>query len=263
MNKVVVITGVSSGIGLTTAKYLYKKGYKVYGLSRNTINDENITSLKCDVTNLENVKEVFAYIYNIENRIDVVINNAGMGVSGAIEYSTPEELRKIFELNVFAVVGVCQEAIKYLRKSKGTIVNIGSVAGELTIPFQTYYSMTKNSVSALSEGLRIELRPFGIKVSTVLPGDTKTNFTKNRTRPVIESDELYKDRIKKSIERMEKDEQNGVDPIVVSKTIYRVIKKKNPPVKVAVGFGYKVLVFLKRLLPNRFINYILYLMYGK
>lgn len=263
MNKVVIITGVSSGIGLSTAKFLSKKGYKVYGLSRNTINEDNIISLKCDVTKRENVQAVFKEIYDREKRIDVVINNAGMGVSGAVEYSTEEELRRIFELNVFAVVGVCQEAIKYLRETKGKIINIGSVAGELTIAFQTYYSMTKNSIASLSEGLRMELRPFGIRVTTVLPGDTKTNFTKNRTKPVIEADELYKERIKKSIERMEKDEQNGVDPIVVSKTIYRVIKKKNPPVKVTVGFKYKLFVFLKRIVPTRFVNYILYQMYGK
>jgi short-subunit dehydrogenase len=152
-------------------------------------------------------------------------------------------------------------AIPYLRKTKGRIVNIGSVAGELTIPFQTFYSMTKASVAALSEGLNMELKPFGIKVITVMPGDTKTGFTNNRRKTEV-TNELYNDRIQKSISRMEKDEQHGKNPISVSKLIYKVIRKRRPPIKTTVGVDYKFLVFLKRLLPTRFVNYILYKMYA-
>ena len=115
--------------------------------------------------------------------------------SGAIEYATEEELLDIFSVNVFGVVNVCQVAIKYLRETKGKIINIGSVAGPMTIPFQAYYSMTKTSVESLSEALRMELKPFGIKVTTVLPGDTKTNFTKNRKAPKVAADKLYHDKL--------------------------------------------------------------------
>ncbi len=96
-----------------------------------------------------------------------------------------------------------------------------------------------------------------------MPGDTKTDFTKNRDKPKVEKDPIYKDRIINSLSKMEKDEQNGVDPIFVSKVIYKMLKKKNPPVKVTVGVSYKFLVFLKRILPTRFVNYILYKMYAK
>lgn len=263
MKKVVVITGASSGIGNKTAKYLSQKGYKVYGLSRRVLIDEAFNMIKCDITNIDEVKSSLKAIYEAEGQIDTIINNAGLGVSGAIEYQTKEELIKIFELNVFALIGVCQEALKYLRETKGRIINIGSVAGELTIPFQTYYSMTKVAVSTFSEGLRMEVKPFGIKVVTVMPGDTKTDFTKNRDKPIIKKDPIYKDRIINSLSKMEKDEQNGVDPIFVSKVIYKMLKKKNPPVKVTVGVSYKFLVFLKRILPTRFVNYILYKMYAK
>lgn len=263
MKKVVVITGASSGIGNKTAKYLSQKGYKVYGLSRRVFEDEAVNMIKCDITNIDEVKLALKTIYEIEGQIDAVVNNAGLGVSGAIEYQTKEELLKIFDLNVFALIGVCQEALKYLRETKGRIINIGSVAGELTIPFQTYYSMTKVAVSTFSEGLRMEVKPFGIKVVTVMPGDTKTDFTKNRDKPIIKKDPIYKDRIINSLSKMEKDEQNGVDPIFVSKVIYKMLKKKNPPVKVTVGVSYKFLVFLKRILPTRFVNYILYKMYAK
>lgn len=263
MSKVVVITGSSGGIGLATSKYLNKKGYKVYGLSRRGMNEDGVKSIKCDVTKIDEVKTALKQVYDNEGRIDVVINNAGLGVSGAVEYSSAEELKKIFDLNVFALVSVSQASLNYLRESQGIIVNIGSVAGELTIPFQTFYSMTKVAVSTFSEGLRMEVKPFKIRVSCVLPGDTKTDFTKNRDRPIVESDPIYLDRIKNSLSKMEKDEQNGVDPIKVSKVIYKVINKKSPPVKVTVGLDYKFLVFLRRLLPIKLVNHILYKMYGK
>jgi short-subunit dehydrogenase len=260
--KVIVITGSSSGIGLITSEYLASKNAIVYGLSRSG-QGSNVNQIKCDVTNREQIETAFEEIYQKEGRIDAVINNAGMGVSGAIEYSTDEELQKIMDLNVLGVVKVSQIAIPYLRKTKGKIINIGSVAGSLTIPFQAYYSMTKASVAVFSEALRMELRPFGIKVTTVLPGDTKTNFTKNRNLPKVFKDEIYHDRIMNSIKRMEKDETNGVSPLKVSKVIYKVINKKNPPVKITVGFTYKTFVFLKRFLPDRLINYVLYKMYAK
>ncbi len=261
-NKVIIITGSSSGIGQVTAEYL-AKDYIVYGLSRSNTGDKEINHIPCDVTKKDDIKNAFNQVYENEGRIDVIINNAGLGVSGAIEYSTDEELSKIINLNVIGLVNVCKASIPYLRKTKGKIINISSVAGVLTIPFQAYYSMTKASVIVITEALRMELKPFEIKVTSVLPGDTKTNFTKNRDHPVVLEDNIYKDRIARSINKMEKDEQKGVDPIKVSKVIKKVIKKKNPPIKVTVGLDYKLLVFLKRLLPDKFVNYILYKMYAK
>lgn len=262
MKKVIVITGASSGIGKMTSKFLLNKGYIVYGLSRTQGDNNTINFVKCDVTDKTQVKKAIDQIYNKEQNIYAVINNAGMGISGAVEYTKEEDITKIIDVNLRGVINVCQAVIPYLRLSKGKIINIGSVAGELTIPFQTFYSVTKAGVGVLSEALRMELRPFGIKVTCVMPGDTKTSFTKNRSKDEVE-DGIYKDRIKNSIARMEKDEQYGKDPITVSKAIYHVLKKNNPPVKVTVGFNYKFLVFLKRLLPYKLVNYILYKMYAK
>jgi short-subunit dehydrogenase len=260
---VIVITGASSGIGSATAKFLKSKGHSVYGLSRSLGDVDGVNYISTDITDRNAVDSALQKIKAEAGRIDVLINNAGMGVSGAIEYATAADYDKIFNLNVKALITLCQLAIPYLRETKGKIINIGSVAGVLTIPFQAYYSMTKAAVGVFSEALRMELKPFKISVTTVQPGDTKTSFTTNREKPTIVEDGLYKKRIINSLERMEKDEQSGVPPVKVSKVIYRVIKKKNPPISVTVGFNYKLFVFLKRLLPNRFINYILYLMYGK
>ncbi|MCK9536680.1 MAG: SDR family NAD(P)-dependent oxidoreductase [Bacilli bacterium] len=256
--KVIVITGASSGIGFTTGEYLAAKGYKVYGFSRRKRENSAINYIACDVTDKKQVKAAFE---QINEDIYAVINNAGIGISGPVEYAAAEDIQKIIDVNIIGVINVCQIAIPYLRKSKGKIINIGSVAGDLIIPFQTFYSITKAAVHALTQGLNMELKPFGIKAITVLPGDTKTSFTANRYKNVVQ-DEIYKERVKKSVLKMEKDEQEGKDPVTVSKVIYRVLKKKNPPLKVTVGVEYKALVFLKRLLPLKFVNSVIYHIYG-
>ncbi|MGD9910170.1 MAG: SDR family NAD(P)-dependent oxidoreductase [Candidatus Izemoplasmatales bacterium] len=264
MSKVLVITGASSGIGKAAADFFSKKGFNVVGVSRKVPKDISYDYYPCDVS-IE--AEVVSTVKKIEEKygvIDILVNCAGMGVSGAVEYATYDDIKKIFEVNVYGVFLFSKQAIPLLRKSsKPKIINIGSVAGDLTIPFQTFYSMSKASVHVLSEGLRMELKPFGIDVSAVLPGDTKTGFTAAREQPHVLVDDYYKDRIKKSIARMEHDEQNGKSPMSVVKVIHKLIKRKSMPVKVTVGFEYKVFVFLKRVLPKRFENWILYIMYGK
>jgi short-subunit dehydrogenase len=137
------------------------------------------------------------------------------------------------------------------------------VAGEFTLPFQAFYSMTKSSLYTFSEALRIELKPFPVDVCVVMPGDTKTDFTGNRIKSSIEEDPFYHDRIKRSLARMEKDEQNGKSPFTVVRVVNKLLKKKRMPVAVSVGFEYKLFVFLKRILPNRLINYALFQLYGR
>lgn len=257
-NKVVIITGASSGIGFVTGEHLVKCGYKVYGFSRTVRKDSSIEFVVCDVTDKEQVRAAFAAV---EGDIYAVINNAGIGISGPVEYEDEKNINKIIQVNIMGVVNVCQAAIPFLRKTKGRIINIGSVAQDFVIPFQTFYSLSKAAVHALTEGLGMELRPFGIKTTTILPGDTKSSFTKNRIKQT-DKNNIYKDRVEKSIARMEKDESIGKEPITVAKAIARVLKRKNPPVKLTVGFDYKLLVFLKRLLPIKMVNNIIYRRYG-
>jgi short-subunit dehydrogenase len=264
MTKVVLITGASSGIGFVTANYLTQKGFKVYGFSRKAPTKAyTFEFIAGDVTSPDSIKSAIDSIVKIEGRLDIVINNAGMGISGASEHSTKEEINKIFAVNVFGTFEVCKKSIPELRKTKGQIINIGSVASELNIPFQSYYSATKASVQAFSTALRSELKPFGIRVSTVLPGDTKTNFTANRQKSKIEADEHYGERIKNSLKVMEKDEESGMPAASVSKVIYKLIKAKNPSSVKTVGLKYKFFVFLKRILPSRLVNYIIYKIYAK
>jgi len=265
MNKVMVVTGASSGIGKAIADYFSQKGYAVYGVSRNYPKTKvDYPYLLCDVSKEDMVQQTLKAIESKESQIDILVNCAGMGVSGAIEYTTLDEAKRIFDINVIGLFLFTKASLPLLRKSShAKIINIGSVAGDLMIPFQAFYSMTKASVHAFSEALRMELRPFKIDVSCVLPGDTKTSFTANREQPQVMENALYQDRIKRSIARMEHDEQHGKSPMSVVKVVQRLVNCHSMPVKVTVGIEYKLFVFLKRLLPKRFENWILFQMYGK
>lgn len=263
MNKVVVVSGASSGIGFAIASHLETQGYTVYGLSRTTPKIAfRFNHLVTDVTKEDSIASAVQTILSRESRVDALINCAGMGISGAIEHTSMDSVQKMFDVNLFGMFQLTKTMIPALRESKGMILNVGSVAGVLTIPFQTFYSMSKSAVNAFSEGLRMELKPFGIRVSTILPGDTQTGFTAAREKNQI-IDPLYQDRIQRSVSSMEKDEEQGMSPLSVAKVAQRLLKRKHLPVMVAVGLKYKLFVFLKRIVPARFVNYILYQMYGK
>ncbi len=262
-SKVIIITGASSGIGAATADYLANLGHKVYGLSRSTGTNPKVQYVKCDVTSLVSIEQAFSMIIIREGHIDVVVNNAGMGVSGAVEYSTEQDYNSIMDVNVKGLIQVSQRALPYLRSEQGMLINISSVAGILAIPFQAYYSLTKAAVIQFSKALELEVRPFGVRVACVLPGDTKTNFTQNRHQPSVLIDDVYQERIKRSLEKMEKDEQQGVSPLKVAKTIAHTIQKKHPAMINVVGSSYRLLVWLSRWLPERLVQWILYQMYAK
>lgn len=264
MNRIIVISGASSGIGLESAKFFHEKGFTVVGLSRSYPKEKyDFNYQLCDISKEEDVQKAVTEIAKKYEKVDILVNCAGIGISGAVEYTPLEEAEKIFQVNVIGQFLLTKEMLKLLRKSgRAKIINIGSVAGPLTIPFQTFYSMTKASIQAFSEGLRMELKPFKIDVATVLPGDTKTGFTKNRYQPKVVENEIYKDRIKKSIERMEKDEQNGMSAMSVVKVINKLVRKRRMPVMKTVGFQYKLFVFLNKVFPKRFVIWILSKMYG-
>lgn len=264
MSKIVVISGASSGIGKATAEFLHNQGNKVIGLSRSYPKGKyEYEYILTDLANEESVDNAVNEIAKKYDKVDVLINCAGIGVSGAIEHTTLEEVKKIFSVNVIGQFHITKHLIPLIRKSeKGKIINVGSVAGEFSIPFQTLYSMSKAAMHKFTEGLKIELKPFKICVCSVLPGDTKTGFTANRYQPKVLEDNLYNGRIKKSIAKMEKDEQNGRSPLSVVKVIDKLIRRRRMPVHVTVGFDYKLLIFLGKILPKRLALWIISKIYG-
>jgi len=263
MQKVAVVTGASSGIGLAIAKELIQNDYIVYSFSRSAPKEEKIKHIVCDVSKRESLVSAFKAVYDNEKHIDAVINNAGMGISGPLEYEPEQDINKIMSVNLLGTINSCAVCLPYIRETKGRIINIGSIAGEFGIPFQTLYSVTKAGVMALSMALQNEVRPLGVKITCLMPGDIKTNFTANREKTCDEVDAIYGNRVQNSIKKMEKDEQNGMPPEAIAVAIRKVLAKKNPPMCLTVGFSYKTLRSLKRIFPTKLINKILYSMYGK
>lgn len=260
--KVIVITGASSGIGFAVAKYLADKDFLVYGISRSAIDDPRIRHKKADVTKLDELISVYQEIFDETKRIDGLINNAGMGISGSIEATSPEDADYMMKVNFMGVYYSIKAMLPHLRASKpAKIINISSVAGKLAIPFQGFYSSSKAAINAFSESLKIELKPFGIQVCAVMPGDIKTGFTKNR-RKNKEELELYQKRVERSIAVMEKDEQNGMNPLVAAKAIHRLLKRRKLPLYKTIGFQYKLFIFLQRLLPTKWVNNLVGSIYG-
>lgn len=257
--KVVVVTGTSSGIGDSTARMLQQQGCVVCGLTRNA---EREFEFSCDVSDRQRVQQCVEEIVARYGRIDCVVNNVGIGISGALEYECEENIKKMLDVNIAGTINVIQCTLPYIKKTKGRYINIGSVAGELTIAFQTMYSVAKAGILALSEGLAMELRPFGVKVCCLQFGDIKTPFTAHRNKSFQGDDTEYNGRIARSVSRMEHDETNGYSVEFASGQVVKLIKKSRLPVKFTAGAKYKFLLWLSKVLPYQWVQKILYSMYA-
>ena len=262
--KTALVTGGTSGIGKATAEALVKAGYTVYSLSRHASDDaDGIRHLTADVTLPDTVRAAVSEVLGREGRIDLLVNCAGFGISGAVEFTDPEEAKRQFDTNFFGTVNVTGAVIPLMRAAGGgRIVNVSSVAAEVPIPFQTFYSASKAAINSYTMALANELRPFSVSVCAVEPGDIRTGFTAARHKQVL-GDDIYGGRIGRSVARMEKDEQGGMDPSVIGRFIARIARKSRVKPLYTVGFGYKLAVLVMRLLPSRWSNRIIGRLYAK
>lgn len=261
--KVVLITGASSGIGKATASYFVSKGHKVYGVARRDFDIVGVNTVLGDVTQIDAVKSIVDYVIKKEGKIDILINNAGFGIAGAIETTNIEDAKKQFDVNFFGAVNMAQAVLPYMRKARqGKIINTSSIASEIAIPFQAFYSASKAALDNWSKALRLEVKDFGIKVSNILPGDIKTGFTASREKKADKASPYY-EKESKSIAKMEKDEQKGMEPIKIAKKVYAIAKRKNPPYFVTVGCSYNAILVLKKILPTRFVMWVVSKLYVK
>ena len=261
--QVVIITGASSGIGKATALLFAENGYHVYGVARKDFSLPNVTTVLGDVSSQEDMKNVVDFVLKQEGKIDILINNAGFGISGASEFSKVDDIRKIFDVNFIGAVTLTQLVLPHMRRRKqGRIINTSSVASFIPIPFQAFYSATKSALDTWAKALRIEVAPFNIKVTNVLPGDIKTEFTSRRQKSAGDTDGIYAEQETRSIAKMEKDEQNGMSPLCVAKVMLKIANKKKPPATKTVGFGYKAISFLVKIVPQQFMLWIVKLLYG-
>lgn len=244
-----LVTGGSSGIGRCTAVALSKAGYIVYEFSRRDVPVEGVRHMCVDVTDEASVQEAVGQILSERGSIEILVNCAGFGISGAVEFTESEQAKAQFNVNFFGTVNVSRAVLPSMRRQhRGHIVNISSVAAVAHIPFQAFYSASKAAVSSYSCALDNEVSPYGVRVTAVELGDIHTGFIQARQKTVLGDDE-YDGRISHSVSQMEKDELSGMSPEVIGTYIARIAQKKNcAPICVA-GVKYKILRFLCKILP--------------
>ena len=263
MEKVVLITGGSSGIGLAAAEAFQQAGCRVYTLSRNMAKTPAIEHLCADVTDETAVCTALKTVYSREGRVDILVNCAGFGISGAAEFTSAEDAERQLRVNFFGTVNACKAALPLMRaQGGGRIVNVSSVAAPVAIPFQAFYSASKAAINSYTCALANEVRPFGISVTAVQPGDICTGFTAARKKSV-EGDEVYGGRIARSVARMEHDEKNGMPPARVGRYLCKVALKRRVKPLYTVGFSYRCVCLLCKLLPCGMLNRIIAQLYAK
>ena len=264
MRPVAIVTGGSSGIGAAAAEYLAAHGCTVYELSRHEKSggSASVRHVTADVTDDTSVAAAVRSVLDAEGRIDILLNNAGFGISGAAEFTPVEEAKRQLEVNFWGMVRVTRAVLPVMRsQGGGRIVNTSSVAAVTPIPFQTYYSVSKAAINSFTMSVANEVRPYGIRISAVMPGDTHTAFTDKRERSFA-GDDVYGGRISRSVEKMETDERGGVSASVVGAALGRAALSKSRKVFYTVGLVYQLVIFLMRLLPSTAANVILGKMYA-
>jgi short-subunit dehydrogenase len=255
MKKVILVTGASSGLGLATAKALQAQGHTVYGTSRDAkkIKDVPFKPLTMDVTDDASVQTAIDTIIKAEGKIDVLVNNAGNGITGPL-YAMPVDIaKKQFEVNFFGVIRVSSAVLPgMIEKKQGLVINIGSLAGLFGLPYQGLYSASKFAIEGYSESLRMELQNTGIKVVVVNPGDFKTDFTASREKIKfpLKNEQLSKE-FDAAVAAMEKDESIGADPSKLADQIVKIVGKSSPKHSYLVGaIGQTIVPTLKAVLPG-------------
>lgn len=254
MSKVVLITGGSSGIGKSIGEYLLAKNYKVLGTSRNPDKYKNskFPIITLDVTDNTSIKGCIESTLKKEGRIDVVINNAGAGITGPIEETPEKEIKKNFETNFFGPLNVIKAVLPTMRnQNSGLIINITSIAGYMGLPYRGIYSTSKSALEIITEAFRMEIKDFNIKMTNVAPGDFATNIAAGRYHaPVIENSPYRK--YEEVLNAIDEDVDNSSDPLAVAKVVHRIIETKNPKIHYKVGaFMQKFSIILKRILPDK------------
>lgn len=254
MSKVVLITGGSSGIGKSIGEFLTEKGFKVYGTSRNPekYTNSKFAILALDVKDVTTIKSTVKTIIEKEGRLDVLINNAGAGITGPIEEIPEVEIKNNFETNFFGPINVIKSVLPQMRKQQsGLIINITSIAGYMGLPYRGVYSASKGALELITEAFRMELKDFNIKMTNVAPGDFATNIAAGRYHAMLLEDSPYKKPYGDTLDLMNEHVDNGSDPNMMAKAVYNVITSKNPKVHYKVGeFMQKFSIVLKRILPD-------------
>lgn len=254
MSKVILITGGSSGIGKSIGEYLQTKGCTVYGTSRTPekYTDSLFELIALDVRDTASIKAAVAYILTKEKTIDVVINNAGVGITGPLEETPLDEIRNNFETNFYGPIAVIQAVLPQLRHQKsGLIINITSIAGYMGLPYRGIYSASKSALEILTEAISIEIKPFGVHITNVAPGEFATDIALSRYHAPIIKGSVYEKSYQNTLNQLNNHLNGGDDPIKMAIAIHKIIETKTPKLHYKVGaFMQRFSIVLKRILPD-------------
>ncbi|MDA8132239.1 MAG: oxidoreductase [Elusimicrobia bacterium] len=264
MKKIVLITGASAGIGYAAAELLLKRGYRVYAGARRVEKMRGLEYLgavvfRLDVTEDASLREAVERVIKAEGRLDILVNNAGYGAHGALEDVPPEEARRQFEVNVFAPARLAQLALPHMRAAgAGTIVNISSIAGKITVPAAGWYHASKHALESLSDALRLEVSGFGVRVVLVEPGPIRTEWddTAMVNMEKYSGSGPYAPMVRRITERFRAGYRSGAPgPEAVASVILKAVESASPAARYPVPFTASVILFLKWLLPDRALDW--------
>lgn len=252
----VLITGGSSGIGNAIGNYLKKKGFVVYGTTRDPERHPGFSDfelLRLDVREQATIDAALKTLLEREGQLDILINNAGVGITGPVEETPAAEIRKVFEINVLGPVAMMKAVLPLMRPAKsGLIINITSIAGAMGLPFRGYYSASKGALELITESVRMETARSGIRICSLAPGDFATNIAAGRYHAPVQEDSPYKLQYEHSLKLMNDHVARGQDPTRVAEKVYSIIRERNPAVHYTVGnMMQRSSLFLKRILPDK------------
>lgn len=255
MSKVILITGGSSGIGKSVSEFLTTKGFKVYGTSRNPdrYKDSKFPIIALDVKDVVTINKAVENVINAEGRLDVVINNAGVGITGPIEETPEEQIQHNFDTNFFGPINVIKAVLPQMRKqNSGLIINITSIAGYMGLPYRGIYSASKGALELITEAFRMELKDFNIKMTNIAPGDFATNIAAGRFHAPVIKGSPYEKAYGSVLKDIDEHVDSGNDPIEMAEMVLKVINTKNPKIHYKVGaFMQKFSIILKFILPDK------------
>ena len=255
MSKVVLITGGSSGIGKAIGDFLFHKGFTVYGTSRNPekVSNSLFPLIALDVRNADSIHSAVAEIIETTGRLDIVINNAGVGITGPLEEIPMGEIKNNFETNFFGPIEVMKAVLPQMRNQQsGLIINITSIAGYMGLPYRSVYSASKGALELITEALRMEVKSFGIQITNVAPGDFATNIAAGRFHAPVLQGSAYETVYGNVLQTMDAHVDSGSDPNEMAEAVYQIILNPNPKIHYKVGaFMQKFSIVLKRILPDK------------
>lgn len=260
--KAILVTGASSGIGKTIALMLKDAGYEVYAASRKVTTgqkQDGLHLLQMDVCNEKSVERAIAFIRVKTPNLHGVINSAGLGLTGSVEFTSDNEARELYNTNVFGVLNVCRAAIPLLRENnKGYIINITSIAAQMGLPFRGIYSSSKFAVEGFTESLSLELYRFGIHVCLIEPGDFRTNINNNRKRAQHDDQPFYGNSHEAILNQINQEVNSAPTPEAIARKVLQILKNRHPKLRYRVASPKALLSYrLMRLLPSRWFEAII------